>query len=108
MKFSVLSTFALVGTITFLAKPVYSNTLNCVRGTVDYNKDYFPNKVSPKYSKKWDISYHNTYKIFTNKEVGNTYLMYQCGTVSPVLRKESTLLPSLFLYKTVLLSQVQQ
>ena len=81
MKFSLLSTCALVGTIS--AQSADSNNLNCVTGTVDYNKDYFPDKVSPEYSKKWDISYHNTYKIFTNKEVGNTYLMYQCGTVPP-------------------------
>mmetsp|Transcript_6074 Transcript_6074/g.10481 ORF Transcript_6074/g.10481 Transcript_6074/m.10481 type:complete len:480 (-) Transcript_6074:397-1836(-) len=28
-------------------------------------KDYFPSKVSPSYSKNWQISYHNSYKLLT-------------------------------------------
>ena len=85
MKYSLLSIFALMSTTcTFLPQLVDANTLGCITGTVDYNKDYFPNKVSPTYSEKWDISYHNTYKIITNKEVEKTYLMYQCGTEPPV------------------------
>ena len=60
-----------------------ANTKGCL-SEVDYTRDYFPNKISPKYSKNWDISYHNTYKIIQNKAVGTSYLLYQCGTEPPV------------------------
>ena len=83
MKYTQLSTYALVGTISFRAQHADANYMQCITN-VDYNKDYFPDKISPKYSQKWDISYHNTYKIVTNKEVGLSYLMYQCGTEPPV------------------------
>jgi hypothetical protein len=60
------------------------NTRGCLDPTyVDYDLDYFPDKISPTYSKKWDITYHNTYKILTNKFVDETYLLYQCGTEPP-------------------------
>jgi len=46
-------------------------------------EDFFPDKTYPAYSKTWGVSYHNTYKILTNKAVNETYLLYQCGTVPP-------------------------
>ena len=66
------------------------NTLKCL-DSVDYNKDYFPDKVVPKFSKNWSITYHNTYKILTVKAnnlnesepTTESYLLYQCGTTPP-------------------------
>mmetsp|Transcript_2042 Transcript_2042/g.3708 ORF Transcript_2042/g.3708 Transcript_2042/m.3708 type:complete len:466 (-) Transcript_2042:1584-2981(-) len=60
------------------------NTLRCLDPTtVDYTKDYFPDKVQPKFSKHWDITYHKTYKILSNKFTGTSYALFQCGTVLP-------------------------
>lgn len=60
------------------------NTLRCVDpDTVDNEKDYFPDKVQPEHSQHWDISYHNTYKILSNKLTGTSYALYQCGTELP-------------------------
>lgn len=47
------------------------------------NTDFFPHKVSPEYSQHWDISYHGSYKVLTNKKANNSYLLYQCGTEPP-------------------------
>jgi len=61
-----------------------SNSLVCVDSTSnDENVDLFPHKVEAIYSEHWDISYHNTYKIIQNKQVGVSYLLYQCGTTPP-------------------------
>jgi iron complex transport system substrate-binding protein len=51
--------------------------------TVDSSTDYFPIKVSPSYSQKWSVNYFNTYKIVTNIDTAETYLLYQCGSVPP-------------------------
>lgn len=61
---------------------VSANPSSCV-SNVESGKDYFPNKVSPTYSKEWSIEYHNTYKILRNHPVNATYVLYQCGTVPP-------------------------
>jgi len=61
-----------------------TNTLGCVDPSqVSDCWDYFPDKVVPHFSEHWDISYHRTYKILTNKVAGESYLMYQCGTTPP-------------------------
>jgi len=67
---------------------VHSEPRTNTQGCVDPSKvsdcwDYFPEKVVPHYSENWDISYHRTYKILYNKAVGESYLMYQCGTTPP-------------------------
>jgi iron complex transport system substrate-binding protein len=51
--------------------------------SVDYDVDYFPDKVAPLDSEFWSIEYANTYKILTNKFVSETYLLYQCGSEPP-------------------------
>ena len=54
---------------------------------VDYNHDYFPEKAILQHSKQWNITYHNTYKIITNKASNKSYLLYQCGTEVPSSEK---------------------
>ena len=77
--------FLTIVACAFLAgKQTEANPRGCLDPSdVNYDTDYFPDKISPTYSKKWDISYHNTYKILTNKFVDETYLLYQCGTEPP-------------------------
>lgn len=73
-------------TFLFCFSPIKgdSNTLRCIDpSTADYDKDYFPDKVKPEYSQLWDITYHNTYKILSNKLTGTSYALYQCGTELP-------------------------
>eukprot|EP00594_Rhizosolenia_setigera_P003065 CAMPEP_0178947758 /NCGR_PEP_ID=MMETSP0789-20121207/5063_1 /TAXON_ID=3005 /ORGANISM="Rhizosolenia setigera, Strain CCMP 1694" /LENGTH=511 /DNA_ID=CAMNT_0020627985 /DNA_START=269 /DNA_END=1804 /DNA_ORIENTATION=- len=61
-----------------------TNTLGCIDNfNGDYSQDLFPHKVQPLHSAYWDISYHNTYKIITNKKMDISYLFYQCGTEPP-------------------------
>lgn len=76
------SVFTLTGIISFLSCPVDANYMKCV-SNVDNNVDYFPNKVRPKYSKSWDVTYYNTYKVITNKVTETSYLLYQCGSNPP-------------------------
>ena len=60
------------------------NTLNCLDpASVDYTKDYFPDKVTPNFSKLWEITYYNTYKVLVNKATDKSYAFYQCGTELP-------------------------
>jgi len=60
------------------------NTLRCVEpDKVDYDKDYFPEKISPEFSKLWEMTYYKTYKILTNKFTDKKYALYQCGSVIP-------------------------
>jgi len=69
---------------TTLASGLIGNILGCLNSTtVNYTRDYFPTKVSPSFSKFWNVSYHNTYKIVYNKFRNVTYLLYQCGTNPP-------------------------
>ena len=81
-----------------------SNLQGCVEpGAFDPDLDYFPDKFTPKdalykgppadfFPGKFvphettdflTISYHNSYKIVTNKFHNQTYLLYQCGTTPP-------------------------
>jgi hypothetical protein len=60
------------------------NTLRCVEpDKVDYDKDYFPEKISPEFSKLWEMTYYKTYKILTNKATDKKYALHQCGTLIP-------------------------
>ena len=80
MKFGFNKLLAACAIVPLAA--VHSNPLGCA--TPDSTEtDFFPHKVEPAYSEFWDISYHGTYKIFTNKVSGLTYLLYQCGTEPP-------------------------
>ncbi len=62
---------------------VSQNPQGCLT-SVEPNKDYFPDKVSPEYSKLWSVSYHNTYKVVKNLDADATYVLYQCGTEPPL------------------------
>lgn len=59
-----------------------SNPIECIT-TVTENLDYFPDKVEPKSSEFWNISYFNTYKILYNEIEDESYLLYLCGTEPP-------------------------
>lgn len=59
-----------------------SNPTSCLT-SVHPEVDYFPTKVSPVDSEWWSITYHNTYKVLTNKDTLTTYALYQCGTEAP-------------------------
>lgn len=61
---------------------VMGNESGCI-SDVDESVDYFPNKVSPEESTQWTIQYENTYKILSNINRGETYLLYQCGSTPP-------------------------
>jgi len=61
---------------------VDGNELACITN-VTGGTDYFPDKVKPVESKFWSVTYWNTYKIVANTKVGETYLLYQCGTQPP-------------------------
>jgi hypothetical protein len=66
------------------ASGLIGNILGCLdSATVDYSRDYFPTKVSPAYSKLWNVTYHKTYKIVYNKLHNASYLLYQCGSKPP-------------------------
>lgn len=88
----VVSSLALLAPMLLLASlgidSVLSETRTNTKGCVDPSQvsdcwDYFPDKVVPHYSEKWDMTYHRTYKILYNKAVDESYLMYQCGTEPP-------------------------
>lgn len=70
--------FSLLGQVAVTS----ANLSDCVTAVED-GKDYFPDKVSPSYSKEWSITYHGTYKILRNHFVSATYVLYQCGTTPP-------------------------
>jgi iron complex transport system substrate-binding protein len=80
MKF-VLPTVTLV-LLSALTAVKGDNPFSCLTD-VDYDVDYFPDKVQPLDSEFWSIEYANTYKILTNKFVSETYLLYQCGSEPP-------------------------
>ena len=68
----------------FLAQPVGAeNMLECASEMVDASADLFPEKVTPMHSQFWNVTYHGTYKILTNKASDLTYLFYHCGTEPP-------------------------
>mmetsp|Transcript_2237 Transcript_2237/g.2703 ORF Transcript_2237/g.2703 Transcript_2237/m.2703 type:complete len:470 (+) Transcript_2237:359-1768(+) len=107
MKFSSSVTTSAIAVLSLIAS-ASANTKRCLN-TVEENVDYFPDKIVPRYSKQWDISYHNTYKILTNKAEGTSYLMYQCGTQPPVEEEgKHTLTFSVPLQDGVVLSSTTQ
>lgn len=65
-----------------MATSVAANEMGCVANTEE-GKDYFPNKVVAEESQHWSVTYEDTYKIVTNSAAGETYLLYQCGTLPP-------------------------
>ena len=83
MNLTIASAALLLLSGGFMESAHAANLKTCLTETVDSTKDYFPDKVEPKYSKLWSISYHNTYKILKNLDAGTTYVLYQCGTESP-------------------------
>lgn len=103
MPFPKLNICVLIGVIALLLKSADANYKKCITN-VDYNKDYFPNKVVPKYSEQWDITYHNTYKILMNKNAGTSYLMYQCGTEPPSTEVNHTMVISVPLEDGIVVS----
>jgi hypothetical protein len=63
-----------------------SNPQECLDSSataIDPDMDYFPDKVFPKFSKYWSVTYHNTYKILKSSDGNATYVLYQCGTEPP-------------------------
>ena len=60
------------------------NLILCVdlnSGKLDMN--YFHKKVYSDYSGQWVITYHEKYKVLTNKESDVKYLPCQCVTEPP-------------------------
>jgi len=74
-----------------LPNSAYANILGCI--TSDAVSDdlftLFTEQVAPVYSQFWNITYYDTYKIFTNKASNLTYLFYQCGTEPPIEEVEN-------------------
>ena len=84
MKLSLATTLFQVIALASSSSAAESNTFQCVDANeVDYSKDYFPDKIEPTYSQLWEMTYHNTYKIFKNKVTDTSYVLYQCGTELP-------------------------
>ena len=90
MKFPIASTLPLailLVTSTRMAQATVleSNPQDCISAAdVDADTDYFPDKFVPhETTDLFDISYHKTYKIVTNKFQDKSYLLYQCGTEPP-------------------------
>jgi hypothetical protein len=62
-----------------------ANPQGCIDPTAyDADTDFFPEKFIPdETTDLFTITYHNTYKIITNKFSNKSYLLYQCGTTPP-------------------------
>jgi len=81
---SFLLSMFVVSMMPFNTLAQETNNLGCVDpDSVDPSVDLFPYKVEALHSDHWDITYHNTYKIVTNTNIGAKYLLYQCGTTPP-------------------------
>jgi len=59
-------------------------------GKFDADTDYFPHKVNATEANHWVISYHKSYKIITNTDFDETYVLTQCGAPQP----EASLVPA--------------
>lgn len=63
----------------------------------DVTKDYFPEKINPKYAKGFTVEYHNHYKIVTVRQPWEsaaedlTYIFVQCGAPTPTNYPEATI-----------------
>eukprot|EP00977_Amphora_coffeiformis_P010682 scaffold2510_cov169-Amphora_coffeaeformis.AAC.33 len=61
---------------------------------VDFDIDYFPDKVFPQHSQLWEVEYHKTYKVVTNNNFPDEkYLLYLCGSVVPADVGEALAIP---------------
>ena len=62
-----------------------SNPQDCISiADFDEDTDYFPAKFVPHNTTDlFEISYHKTYKVITNKFQDKSYLLYMCGTPPP-------------------------
>ena len=62
-----------------------TNPQDCINpADYDADTDFFPEKFIPHETTDLvTITYHNTYKIVTNKFNEKSYLLYQCGTEPP-------------------------
>ena len=62
-----------------------SNPQDCIAiEDFDEDTDYFPQKFVPHQTTDlFEISYHKTYKVVTNKFQDKSYLLYMCGTPPP-------------------------
>ncbi|KAJ8603586.1 hypothetical protein CTAYLR_004829 [Chrysophaeum taylorii] len=62
-------------------------TTNYVSGACaeDAVGDLFPEKWEsrPEFSLLWNVSYHESYKILTNRVTETKFVLYQCGTTAP-------------------------
>ena len=76
-----LAVFFLVGSGATLK----SNPQDCIAiEDFDEDTDYFPQKfVAHQTTDLFEISYHKTYKVVTNKFQDKSYLLYMCGTPPP-------------------------
>lgn len=90
MKFPIASSLPLAlllvtSTKTVQATTLESNPQDCISAAdFDADTDYFPDKFVPHDTTDlFEISYHKTYKIVTNKFQDKSYLLYQCGTEPP-------------------------
>ncbi len=69
-------------------KPPSGNLAGCVE-SFDPEVDYFPDKASPRYARRFRVEYHRHYKLVTitepwqGAEHGLRYLLVQCGTPRP-------------------------
>ena len=83
----ILSSFILVNSKTN-AETNKINPSGCLKN-FDQNRDYFPNKVVMKYSKRVSISYHGYYKViklnnpWPNSKINFEFILMQCGSKTP-------------------------
>ena len=85
MKLSIASAIILRFSKPITATDLTSNPIDCVEpANYDANADFFPEKFTPhETTDLLEVSYHNTYKIITNRHQDKSYLLYQCGTEPP-------------------------
>lgn len=72
--------------------PATNLTAACVE-VFDPAVDYFPDKVTPRYAERYQVTYHGHYKVLRanvagsewGPEVSDTVVLVQCGTPPPLL-----------------------
>ena len=79
----ILQAALLILCTTLIKSIKLENNLNRCATENETIEDFFPDKLVPKYAKTFNITYHGTYKILTNLEAKEKYLLYQCGTDPP-------------------------
>jgi len=74
----------LLGLSVLSSRTAVANLMECVPdGEFDETTDYFPDKIETKESKFWEIEYFNSYKVLKNEVIGESFILYQCGTPMP-------------------------